>query len=303
MMGSTPELSTPVDLQQRKVSSTIQFSVWHTFKHHIPRFIITTVVDIILPLVIYFSLQAYIKPVYALLVASSPPLFMVIFKAVWFCTFDALGFLVFITFAISALVAIITRNPIILLLEKSLVTAILSLIFAITLIPFHCCSHRCRIRPLAYYLYQDLVPTRAAEIGLPETVFNDADEPINDQYAQLQEGFFESNMSSKEEVSRVYQWIYAHCPPFRYSCYTITIVWSIGFLLEFFTRLILILIHLPISHIVLYSHLILSTITVICITLTIISIAVERKRTLTMIQRWSIGQRQRQISEVLTETS
>ena len=300
-MNAMYELPTPLD-PQRQIPQKIQFSVWHTFKHHIPRFLITTLVDIILPLVIYFSLQGYIKPVYALLVASSPPLFMVVFKALWFCTFDALGFLVFITFAISALVAIITRNPIIILLEKSLVTAILSLIFAITLIPLHCCAHRCRIRPLAYYLYQDLVPTKAAELGLPDTVFNDADEPIDDQYAQLREGLSASDMSNKEEVTRVYQWIYAHCPPFRYSCYTITSVWSIGFLLEFLTRLGLILIHLPLSKIVLYSHIILSLITVICIVLTITCITIERKRTLALIERWNISQQQRAISKVLTES-
>ena len=295
------ELPSPVD-QQRPISSKIQFSVWNTFKHHIPRFLITTLVDIILPLVIYFSLQEYIKPVYALLAASSPPLFMVVFKAIWFCTFDALGFLVFITFAISALVAIITRNPIILLLEKSLVTAILSLIFAITLIPFQCCCYRCRIRPLAYYLYQDLVPTKAADIGLLESIFHDEDGQIDDQYSQLREGLSASNMSNKEEVARVYQWIYAHCPSFRCSCYTITSVWSIGFLLEFLTRLGLIFINLPVSKIVIYSHIILSSITVICIAITIICIVIERKRTLVLIERWNINEQQRRMSKVLTES-
>lgn len=300
-MKPIDQFPSPLD-QQRSITPKIQFSIWHTFKHHIPRFLITTLVDIILPLVIYFSLQEYIKPVYALLAASSPPLFMVVFKAVCFRTFDALGFLVFITFAISALVAIITRNPIILLLEKSLVTAILSLIFAITLIPFHCCCYPCRIRPLAYYLYQDLVPTKAAEIGLSESIFSDEDDQIDDQYAQLREGLSASNMSNKEEVARVYQWIYIHCPSFRYSCYSITSVWSIGFLLEFLTRLGLIIIHLPISKIVIYSHIILSSITVICITLTIICIMIERKRTLALIERWNINEQQRRISKVLTES-
>ena len=43
---------------------------------------------------------------------------MVIVKAIWFWTFDALGFLIFFTFFLTGIVAIVTRNPIIILLEK-----------------------------------------------------------------------------------------------------------------------------------------------------------------------------------------
>ena len=286
--------------QQPQLSPKIKFSIWHTFKHHIPRFCITIIVDIILPLIIYFSLQKYIKPVYALLAASSPPLVMVIFKAVFFCTFDALGFLVFITFAISAIVAIITRSPIILLLEKSLVTGIVSLIFAITLIPFHCCHHRCRLRPLAYYLYQDLVPTTRAEIGLPEDVFNEEQEQIDAHYTQLKEDVNPTGLSDKQEVTKVYEWIYAHCPSFRFSCYIMTSIWSIGFLLEFLARLTLILLQLPINKIVIYAHIILSSITVICIVLSILCIAVERKYTLVFIEQWNAAQQERRVPKTTT---
>jgi hypothetical protein len=286
--------------QQPQLSPKIKFSIWHTFKHHIPRFCITIIVDIILPLIIYFSLQKYIKPVYALLAASSPPLVMVIFKAVFFCTFDALGFLVFITFAISAIVAIITRSPIILLLEKSLVTGIVSLIFAITLIPFHCCHHRCRLRPLAYYLYQDLVPTTRAEIGLPEDVFNEEQEQIDAHYTQLKEDVNPTGLSDKQEVAKVYEWIYAHCPSFRFSCYIMTSIWSIGFLLEFLARLTLILLQLPINKIVIYAHVILSSITVICIVLSILCIAIERKYTLVFIEQWNAAQQERRVPKTTT---
>jgi hypothetical protein len=300
-MNATYQLPLSLD-QQPQLSPKIQFSIWHTFKHHIPRFIITIIVDIILPLIIYFSLQKYIKPVYALLAASSPPLLMVIVKALCFWTFDALGFLVFITFAISAIVAIITRNPIILLLEKSLVTGIFSLIFAITLIPFHCCHHRCRLRPLAYYFYQDLVPTTRADIGLPENVFSDEQEQINDRYTQLEEDVSPEALSDKQEVSKVYEWIYAHCSSFRYSCHMMTSIWAIGFLLEFFARLSLILIHLPINKIVIYAHIILSSITVICIVLSIICITIERKHTLLFIERWNTDRQERRRPKISTES-
>ncbi|UJR14255.1 hypothetical protein I4U23_001246 [Adineta vaga] len=272
----------------------IQFSLWQTFKHHIPRFILTVLVDIVLPLIIYFALQRHIKPVYALLVASSPPLFMVIFKAILFRTFDALGFLVFLSFTLSAIVAIITRNPIILLLEKSLVTGILSVIFTITLIPLHCCHHRCRLRPLGYYFYQDLVPTNRAQVGLPDDAFSNEIDQNDDQYAQLKEENSLPKLSEKEEVKKVYEWMHKNCPSFRWACYTLTSIWAIGFFFEFIARLSLILLHLPVNKIVIYAHIILSSITILCIILSITCIVIERKHTLLFIEQWNEFRQQQQ---------
>ena len=289
-MLSTYKLSSSFD-QQAEISPNVKFSIWHTFKHHIPRFLTTILIDIVLPLIIYFSLQKHLKPVYALLVASSPPLLMVIFKAIWFCTFDALGFLVFIGFMVSSVVAFITQSPIILLLEKSLITGIISIIFALTLIPFHCCHHHFHLRPLAYYLYQDLVPINPKQVGLPDNIFNDEQEQIDNQYTQLKEEIYPKKLSEKREVAKVYEWIYTNCSSFRCSCFIITSIWSVGFLLEFFARLFLIVIHLRVNKIVLYGHIILSSITIICIISTIICITIERKYTLILIKQWNMKQK------------
>jgi hypothetical protein len=205
---------------------------------------------------------------------------MVLFKGIISRRFDALGFLVFIAFAGSAIAAIITHNPIILLLEKSLVTGLTSLIFGITLIPFGCCQ----IRPLAYYFYQDLVPTKRVNVGLPDIVFEDEQE----QSMELQETNFLPKLTHKQEVSQVYEWIYAHCSSFRTACYMITSIWAIGFFCEFLARLFLILIDLSADKIFIYGHIILSSMTSLLIFLTIICIARERKQTLKSIEKWKI---------------
>jgi hypothetical protein len=283
------ESSSPsFDLHPQQVPVKLKFSVWHTFKKHIPRFITTIIIDAILPLVIYVIFQKHMKPVYALLAASSPPLFMVIFKAVWLWTFDALGFLVFFSFVVTAIVAIISRNPIIILLEKSLITGVLSVIFGVTLIPFRCCKHRCRWRPLAYYFYQDLVPTNRSDIGLPDRVFNEQPEQTGINYAQLKDEVSVEKLSHKKEVAQVYEWLYRSCPSFRLSCYITTSIWSIGYLLEFVIRLTLILIRLSVNKIVIYGHIILTSITVLMILFTVICITIERKYTLAFIEKWRI---------------
>jgi hypothetical protein len=283
-MATNPDPPLPTDEQQTSVSTEqIHFSIWDTFKHHIPRFIITILVDVILPLIIYFSLQRRIKPVYALLVAGTPPLIMVIIKGLLSRTFDALGFLVFIAFLISAIVAVITHNPILLLLEKSVVTGILSIIFGLTLIPLDCYQYPFHIRPLAYYFYQDLVPTKRNEVGLPDDIFRNELESFDGQRDDQPSVI---NVSHKEEVAQVYEWIYAHCSSFRTACHMITSIWSIGFLFEFIGRLTLILVHLKVDKIVLYGTVILTIITIIMIILSIICIAKERKETLEFIRQW-----------------
>lgn len=283
---SSTDLQTHSADQRSAGEQKITFSIWKTFKHHIPGFLLTILMDVILPLVIYFVLQKHTKPVYALLIASSPPLAMVIFKAIWACTFDALGFLVFFSFAIAGVVAVTTRNPIILVLEKSVVTGVLSLIFTITLIPLDCCSSRCRVRPLAYYFYKDLVPTDRSQVGLPESVFDGEEEQVDDQYTQLKDTNPSEAKPVKEETAEVYEWIYSHCSSFRLSCRLITSIWAIGYFLEFLTRIILIAIHLSINKIVLYGHIILSSITFLCIVSSIVCIAIERKQTLAFIALW-----------------
>lgn len=257
----------------------IRFSLWEMFRQHIPRLVITILVDAVLPFVVYLALYKYIRTVYALLAAGIPPLVMIVVKAIFSRTFDALGFLVFTGFAGSAIAAIITRNPIILLMEKSLVTGMTSLIFGITLIPFRCC----RWRPLAYYFYQDLVPTKRVHVGLPDLIFEDEHELIP---TNTDEANFIRTLTPKEEVSQVYEWIYAHCSSFRTACYLITSIWTIGLLLEFLARLFLILIQLPPHQIFIYGHIILSSMTCLLILLTIVCITRERKQTLKSIEQW-----------------
>ncbi|CAM4768863.1 unnamed protein product [Rotaria magnacalcarata] len=267
-----------------------RFSIWNTFKHHIPRLVITVLVDLICPLVLYLILQKRIKSVYALAAAGVPPFIMVIIKGIVSRTFDALGFLVFFCFVASAIAAIITRNPVILLLEKSLVTGFVSIVFGITLIPFRCCPHRCRIRPLAYYFYQDLVPTKRKDIGLPDSIFEDEQQEqlLDNQFSEMQEETLLPlpALSHKQEVAQVYEWIYRHCSSFRLSCYLITSIWSIGLLLEFLARLFLILIHLSVEKIFIYGHIILSAMTTLLIILTVLCITRERKQTLKSIETW-----------------
>ncbi|CAM4853425.1 unnamed protein product [Rotaria socialis] len=237
-MTSTQSTSSTV---QTQVNTHIQFSIWQAFKRHIPRVLATTLVDIIFPFIIYFILQKYVKPVYAMIVAGTPPLFMVLLKAILTRTFDALGFLVAIGFIIS---------------EKSLVTGIVSIVFAISLIPFNCCCHHhYHLRPLAYYFYQDLIPTNREQVGLPANLFiNNQESTRTGEEEDRESEVLIRKISDGEEIGQLYEWMYTNCPSFRFSCYLITSTWGVGFLAEFLARLTLILVHLSVNKIVIKTY-------------------------------------------------
>jgi hypothetical protein len=227
------------------------------------------------------------KSVYALLVSGVPPFIIVIFRAIKSRTLDLLGFLVVLAFVISAIIAVVTRNSTTLLLEKSLATCTVAVIFAITLIPFRCCKHRCHWRPFAYYFYQDLIPTKRADVGLPDNIFDNKHKQTNEYHED--EVSISKKLSKKEkkkEISLVYDWIYVHCRSFRIACYLITSVWSVGFISEFGARLTLIFLKVSVTKIVIYGNVILSTITAVCIILTVICVIKERKHTLVLIKKW-----------------
>jgi hypothetical protein len=163
-----------------------------------------------------------------------------------------------------------------------------SIVFAISMIPFHLCHCRFQVRPIAYYLYQNLIPTVKADIGLPDSAFADEQEQTIDQNAKASRDDVKQKSPEKEEVAEVYKWIYAHCSQFRRTCYLITISFSVAFTLNFLARLTFVLIHLPINSIVIYGYAVSAVTMNICFILCGICIKIERKSTLAYIKQWKI---------------
>ncbi|UJR17612.1 hypothetical protein I4U23_004508 [Adineta vaga] len=283
IMVSNYELVSSESLQRQELSSQKpKISPWNTFKHHIPHMIIICLIDIVIPLLIYFVLENRIKPVYALLAASSPPFFMVIVKIIWVRSFDAIGFVMFIAFITSAVLALVLKSPKILLLEKSLLTGVGAVVFAITLIPFHYCCNRCQLRPIVYYFYPDLIPITRAEFGLPDVIFD------NNGYIELKDDKKKEILSNMKEAAQVYAWIYDHCSSFRISCYFMTCVWITAFSIEFIFRIIFISLNLSVNSIFIYGQIVFGIVVAGCAILQVCTMMIERKYTLAYIEQWKI---------------
>ena len=282
-MPTEYELTASEPLQPELAALPSEFSSWNSFKHHIPRLIITILIDVFIPLLVYFALKDHMAPVYSLLIASSPPLFMVIFKGIWERSFDPLAFLVCAAFILTAILALLFNNPFILLVEKSWLTGAGAIIFAITLIPFKCGHFRCR--PMVYYFYHDLFPVTSAEFGLPDEMFN------TDQYTELKDESQRSAASSTKEVAQVYSWLYDHCSSFRATCYFMTCAWILAFAIECIVRYLMIIYGLSINSIFIYGQISFLIAVTTCAILQICTMIVERRHTLAYIAQWKLEQK------------
>lgn len=115
------------------------------------------IMEIGLPLGLYFGLRqptGPLSPVWALLIAGCPPLAMVLLKLVTKFRIDGVGLLAVTAFAAAAIVAGATQNARILLLEKSIVTGAIGIVFVLSLVPFRWTwkGRLHRILPITYIL-------------------------------------------------------------------------------------------------------------------------------------------------------
>ncbi|KAJ3038704.1 hypothetical protein HK097_003085 [Rhizophlyctis rosea] len=124
------------------------------------RFCSVFIVDIVLPVALYFILKTWLSPVWALLIGGVPALLSVIVKGTIKRSIDIAGLLVFVAFAISAIVAATTSNARLLVMEKALVTSVLGLVFLLTLIPVRITlkGRKRELRPVLFYMIKQMVP-------------------------------------------------------------------------------------------------------------------------------------------------
>ncbi|KAI9307254.1 hypothetical protein BJ944DRAFT_158403 [Cunninghamella echinulata] len=108
------------------------------------------VVDIALPLVLFYVLKMYISLLAALLISGIPPLLHVIVKFIYRKKVDALGCIIVFSFVLSAILSVISGDARLALLRDSTVTAVIAAAFLITLIPIT--TKWFTLRPLTYLI-------------------------------------------------------------------------------------------------------------------------------------------------------
>lgn len=118
-------------------------------------FIASLVIDVGIPLGIYYGMKGHTSIIAALFVSSIPPLLFVIGKFIYYRKVDVMGCLFVLGFVLSGIFALATGDPRLVLLRDSSITCVTGLCFLLTLIPIR--TKRMVIMPLSFLIFAQML--------------------------------------------------------------------------------------------------------------------------------------------------
>ncbi|KAG0209713.1 hypothetical protein BGX28_010007 [Mortierella sp. GBA30] len=206
--------------------------------------------DIVLPIILYYSLKNHMSTLAALLISSAPPAIMVPIKIILYRRVDPIGLLIIFGFILSAVLSVIDGNPRLILLRDSFVTCATGIIFLASLLPIT--IGKFQFRPLTFGVSAQMMQTAP-------------------RIRYLLEG------QTIEENRAEFCWKYSH--QFRNGMRATTLVWGIALLIEFALRLVFYFSSMTVDQLVLYGNVVLGATLGTAIVFTMIMSRVIRKRT------------------------
>jgi hypothetical protein len=185
-------------------------------------FLATMVVDVGLPLGIYYGMKPHTPIIVALVVSSIPPLLLVIGRFIWKRKVDLIGCLFVLGFILSGIFALATGDARLVLLRDSSVTCVIGLCFLITLIPIR--TKSVKLRPLQFLFYSEFI-------------------------ANLSPMTWKDEEGNEYTLSRA-DWLYTYVPYIRKYSVISTILWGVLLESEFIVKIVLIESSLSIDQVV-----------------------------------------------------
>jgi len=181
------------------------------------------VIEVFLPVILYYILKPSFSAIWALVISGIPPLLVVLYKGIRDRKLDAMGLLMLAGFVFSAAIATVQADPKLYLMRESLITIGMGLVFLVTLVPITFKGRT--LHPFLFYT--------ARQFAIATAVTTDED-----------------------VVEQHWQWLWDNRPRFRRLFRLLTCVWGVAFVLEFFSRLVMIY-TLDIDKVIYYSNLLL----------------------------------------------
>ncbi|GAA5804723.1 hypothetical protein HPULCUR_010227 [Helicostylum pulchrum] len=218
------------------------------------------VIDVGLPLAIYYVLKIWLSILVSLILSGIPPLVRVIYVFWKRRKIDILGCIFVTSFLISAVLSLISGNARVALIRDSATTAIVSLMFLVTLIPLR--TKWFTVRPLIYLISQQMM------VESPPVTWTDR--------------------SGEEKSQELMEWIWENCKIFRTYCYVLCAIWGVALMGEFVAKVIMIQSTLTIDQVLLYGNIIVITVVLVITVGTIIASRSIRKRTTAIAAAWKL---------------
>ncbi|KAI8374434.1 uncharacterized protein BYT42DRAFT_499774 [Radiomyces spectabilis] len=215
-------------------------------------------VDVGIPLALYYILKMYTSILIALIVSGIPPLLRVIYIFWRRRKVDVLGCIIVFSFVLSAILSIISGDVRAMLLRDSATMAIIATMFLVTLIPIK--TRWFVNRPLTFCIAQQMMSE------LPSVRWKDE--------------------QGQEQSLALIEWLWQEIRRFRVDSYILTALWGLGLMGEFAAKVIMIESNLDVDHIVLYGNIIQIVLFVSLTTLSIVNSLMMRKYTAQRFIEW-----------------
>ncbi|CAO0790787.1 unnamed protein product [Mucor circinelloides] len=242
--------------EEKKLTKSQVFKLYWTYLRPT---VLMLIINVGIPLALYYILKIWLTPLVALIISGIPPLLHVFYVFWKKRRIDVLGCIFVAGFIISAVLSAISGDARLTLLRDSTVTAVVSVLFLLTLIPIS--TKWFTVRPIVFLFTQQLM------IEQPPVEWKD------------QEGNDKSMQRS--------EWIWHNSAFYRKFCYVICGAWGVLLMAEFVAKVIMIKSTLTIDQIVLYSNIMVIVIVVCMTTATVIFSSYLGKRIMKDGEVWA----------------
>ncbi|KAI9318497.1 hypothetical protein BX666DRAFT_1831445, partial [Dichotomocladium elegans] len=189
-------------------------------------------IDIAIPLALYFSLKNVIGVVYALIVSGAPPFLFVVYTAIAKRTVDLLGCIICLSFVLSGVVSIVSGDARAALIRDSAAKGVIGCMFLITLLPIR--TRWLTLKPLTYIMSVQMLSEALC-------TYTDKD--------------------GKVHSMNVCEWQWEHIRYFRISMYGQTAAWGFLLVMELVSVVLMVKSTLTVDEIVIYNNILTSVIT------------------------------------------
>ncbi|KAG2220118.1 hypothetical protein INT45_006146 [Circinella minor] len=228
-------------------------------RRHLIGFLLMLVVQVGIPLALYYGLRNTIGVVYALVISGIPPVLWVIVNFIRKRKIDALGCIISLSFILSGVISIVTGDARAALIRDSAVGAVIGGFFLVTLIPIN--TQWLVLRPLTYIIGEQMM-------GGMQYEWTDRD----------------GNLQQQSVVA----WQFDHIRFFRWSMRLQTLAWGVFLVLELVACVLFVeTTDLPTDDIVKYNNIINAVVISVMTTVSIIASLYGRKFVIEFGKEWT----------------
>ncbi|KAK4512443.1 uncharacterized protein ATC70_003143 [Mucor velutinosus] len=172
-----------------------------------------------LPILLYQLLKPHLGQVVAMIIASCPPLVIVVCRMIKSRTLDVLGFVAGVSFLITGIISIAQPSPAVSSICESIIPLLIGVFCILSLFPIKIGTFE--LRPLVFQITNQLMPRP----------------PVDEKLAEQDEQRLQQQQQC--DKSKTLNWVYTHMAKIRNDLRILTACWGVMLIVGFIIKAII----------------------------------------------------------------